>query len=187
MLMTPARLQRRANKICKLNWRNKKQPAAVAPRKGNCATGCHFRPYSFASSPFDDFADMKNITRKTVCQGCPPLPMAGHLPPVATTPPKAMQAHENNLPIAKKRHVSMLFCAKQAQCGEGRPPAQIRHSGIPTTPRCRALAPLVPRPFLPCTPTLFAICGYRLRPRPRSCINSGLISVNAAFMQLGTL
>lgn len=69
MLMTPARLQRRASKICKLNWRNKKQPAAVVPRKGNCATGCHFRPYSFASSPFDDFADMKNITRKIVCQG----------------------------------------------------------------------------------------------------------------------
>ena len=69
MLMTPARLQRRASKICKLNWRNKKQPAAVAPRKGNCATGCHFRPYSFASSPFDDFADLKNIMRKIVCQG----------------------------------------------------------------------------------------------------------------------
>ena len=69
MLMTPARQQRKASKTCKPNWRNKKQPAAVAPRKGNCATGCHFRPYSFASSPFDDFADMKNITRKTVCQG----------------------------------------------------------------------------------------------------------------------
>lgn len=123
MLMTPARLQRKASKICKLNWRNKKQPAAVAPRKGNCATGCHFRPYSFASSPFDDFADMKNITRKTVCQGCPPLPMAGPLPPVATTPPKAMQAHENNLPIAKKRHVSMLFCAKQAQMRRGEIPS----------------------------------------------------------------
>lgn len=187
MLMTPARLQRRASKICKLNWRNKKQPAAVAPRKGNCATGCHFRPYSFASSPFDDFADMKNITRKTVCQGCPPLPMAGPLPPVATTPPKAMQAHENNLPIAKKRHVSMLFCAKQAQCGEGRSPAQIRHSGIPTTPRCRALAPLVLRPFSTRAPTLFAIRGYRFRSHPRSCIKSALIYDNAVVMQLDTL
>ena len=75
MLMTPAHLQRRASKICKLNWRNKKQPAAVAPRKGNCATGCHFRPYSFASSPFDDFAEMKNSTRKIACQplSAPPL------------------------------------------------------------------------------------------------------------------
>ena len=75
MLMTPARQQRKASKTCKLNWRNKKQPAAVAPRKGNCATGCHFRPYSFASSPFDDFAEMKNSTRKIVCQplSAPPL------------------------------------------------------------------------------------------------------------------
>lgn len=35
---------------------------------GNRAAGCHFRPYSFASSPFDDFAEMKNSTRKNVCQ-----------------------------------------------------------------------------------------------------------------------
>ena len=42
---------------------------------GNCAAGCHFRPYSFASSPFDDFAEMKNSTRKIVCQhlSAPPL------------------------------------------------------------------------------------------------------------------
>ena len=69
MLVTPARQQRKASKTCKLNRRIKKQPAAVAPRKGNCATGCHFRPYSFASSPFDDFADSKNSTRQTNCQG----------------------------------------------------------------------------------------------------------------------
>ena len=75
MLMTPARQQRKASKTCKLNRRIKKQPAAVAPRKGNCATGCHFRPYSFASSPFDDFADLKHSTRKIACQplSAPPL------------------------------------------------------------------------------------------------------------------
>ena len=48
---------------------NKKAASCSGSLDGNCATGCHFRPYSFASSPFDDFADMKNITRKTVCQG----------------------------------------------------------------------------------------------------------------------
>ena len=75
MLMTPARQQRKASITCKLNWRIKKQPAAVVPRKGNFATGCHFRPYSFASSPFDDFAKMKNSTRKIACQplSAPPL------------------------------------------------------------------------------------------------------------------
>lgn len=40
----------------------------MVPCVGNCAAGCHFRPCSFASSPFDDFAEMKNSTRKNVCQ-----------------------------------------------------------------------------------------------------------------------
>ena len=172
MLMTPARLQRRASKICKLNWRNKKQPAAVAPRKGNCATGCHFRPYSFASSPFDDFADMKNITRKTVCQGCLPLPMAGPLPPVATTPPKAMQAHENNLPIAKKRHVSMLFCAKQAQCGEGRSQPK---SDIPASLQLPVVAPSHPLRSAPLRPT---------HPHFSQSVDTAFAHVHAAVLTL---
>lgn len=75
MLMTPARRQCAASKTCKLNLRKKKAASCSGSLDGNCATGCHFRPYSFASSPFDDFADMKNITRKTVCQhlSAPPL------------------------------------------------------------------------------------------------------------------
>lgn len=123
MLMTPARLQRKASKICKLNWRNKKQPAAVAPRKGNCATGCHFRPYSFASSPFDDFADMKNITRKTVCQGCPPLPMAGPLPPVATTPPKGDASARKQSPDSQETPRQHAFLRKASTMRRGEIPS----------------------------------------------------------------
>ena len=54
---------------------NKKAASCSGFRMGNRAAGCHFRPYSFASSPFDDFAEMKNSTRKIVCQhlSAPPL------------------------------------------------------------------------------------------------------------------
>ena len=53
----------------------------MVPRMGNRAAGCHFRPYSFASSPFDDFADMQNSTRKNcMSTPCRPLPLTGPRP-----------------------------------------------------------------------------------------------------------
>ena len=187
MLMTPARQQRKASKTCKPNWRNKKQPAAVAPRKGNCATGCHFRPYSFASSPFDDFADMKNITRKTVCQGVS-APPHGRPPTIGCAKSlKDDAGMRQTLPIVKKHHVNTPFCRKRTHYGEEWSSAETRCSGIPTTPRCRALALLTLRPSSPHAPILFAICGYHLRSHPRCCINSGLIYDNAVVIQLDTL
>lgn len=56
---------------------NKKAASCSGFRMGNRAAGCHFRPYSFASSPFDDFADMKNSTRKIVCQPLSAPPLVG--------------------------------------------------------------------------------------------------------------
>lgn len=154
MLMTPARLQRWASKICKLNWRNKKQPAAVAPRMGNCATGCHFRPYSFASSPFDDFANMENITQKTVCQAlsAPPL---GRPPTIGCAKSlKDDAGMRQTLPIVKKHHVNTPFCRKRTHYGEGWSPSLNPMLGHPyNSPLSRPRAPYAPPLFAPRTHT----------------------------------
>lgn len=63
---------------------NKKAASCSGSRMGNRAAGCHFRPYSFASSPFDDFAEMKNSTRKIACQPLSAPPLDG--PPTTANP-----------------------------------------------------------------------------------------------------
>ena len=63
---------------------NKKAASCSGSRMGNRAAGCHFRPYSFASSPFDDFANMKNSTRKIACQPLSAPPLGG--PPTTANP-----------------------------------------------------------------------------------------------------
>mgnify|MGYP004524110427 CR=1 FL=1 len=77
---------------------NKKAASCSGFRMGNRAAGCHFRPYSFASSPFDDFADMKNSTRKIVCQPLSAPPLDG--PPTTAHPglPEARKSRRRGLP-----------------------------------------------------------------------------------------
>lgn len=117
MLMTPARQQRKASKTCKLNWRNKKQPAAVAPRKGNCATGCHFRPYSFASSPFDDFADSKNSTRQTECQGVS-APPHGRPPTTGCIESRRDDGNSQEISSLKQRWPNQRRFSKGKTCNQ---------------------------------------------------------------------
>ena len=173
MLMTPARQQRKASKICKLNWRNKKSSQLQwLPERGTVQLAAISGPIALRHH-LSMILPIRKIARgKLNVKGCPPLPMAGPLPRVASTPQKAERTRGANLPIIKKRHVNMPFCSKYAGHGKGRFPTQTRYSGIPTTPRCRTLAPLVFHPFRPYAPTLFAICGYHLRSHPRCCINS---------------
>lgn len=147
--MTPARQQCKASKTCKLNWRNKKQPAAVVPRKGNCATGCHFRPYSFASSPFDDFAEMKNIMRKTVCQALSAPPLGRPPTTGCTKSPNSDAGTWANPPNSHKTPRQRPFPQKANS---------LRRRAIPspnTTLRHPYNSPLS-RPRTPCTPSLFA-------------------------------
>ena len=83
---------------------------------GNRAAGCHFRPYSFASSPFDDFAEMKNSTRKNrMSTPCRPLPLTGPRPSQIAALPNRKRAGEE--------------ASRQPDSARSAPPKQSRKSG----------------------------------------------------------
>ena len=86
MLMTPARRQSAASKTCKLNWRIKKQPAAVVPWMGTVQLAAISGPIALRHHLSMILPTWKISRGKLYVKGCPPLPMAGLLPPVASTP-----------------------------------------------------------------------------------------------------
>ena len=123
---------------------NKKAASCSGFRMGNRAAGCHFRPYSFASSPFDDFAEMKNSTRKIVCQPLSAPPLDGpRLPPILAFPKPAKAGEE-----AFRQPVSTRSALPKRNSQLSRIPAQNRTGRPhprPKTPTPSRLPQVIPK------------------------------------------
>ena len=140
---------------------NKKAASCSGFRMGNRAAGCHFRPYSFASSPFDDFADMKNSTRKIVCQ-----PLSA--PPLDGPPTMAEIAFRKGSKGSKGTRSSLLATRGAAA----------RLAGA------AALRPSFPTCHHPADPQFARIVGRQSPVNAGRRIKSPLFSVIAVFVQL---
>lgn len=174
---------------------------------GNCAAGCHFRPYSFASSPFDDFAEMKNSTRKIVCQHLSAPPLDG--PPTMADRglAESERGRRRSLPATRFSRVRTPQAIKeigQRTCAnrrKGRCIRNPRRQYLRTSPAATKLSapppcsgpgshPLVlrlPSPTHPTSPHFARIVGQHSHLSANNCIKTSLISANAVFMQLDRL
>ena len=208
MLMTPRSPARQGEQNLQAELENKKkQPAAVVPCVGNCAAGCHFRPCSFASSPFDDFAEMKNSTRKNVCQhvvGPSPWLAPDHRRSRPCRIGKGQAKKPPGNPFQLGAHPQTTKRTRQHTCAnrrKGRCIRNLRRQHLRTSPAAAKLSapPPFSRPephpfalrFLapthPTSPHFASIVGQHSHLNANSCIKTSLISVIAAFMQLDRL
>lgn len=137
---------------------NKKVASCSGFRMGNRAAGCHFRPYSFASSPFDDFADMKNSTRKIACQPLSAPPLDG--------PPTTAEIAFRKGSKGKRRSLLATRSAAARLAG------------------ATALRPSFPTCHHPADPQFARIVGRQSPFNAGRRIKSPLFSVIAVFVQL---
>ena len=171
---------------------------------GNCATGCHFRPYSFASSSFDDFAEMKNSTRKNVCQhlvGPSPWQPPDHRKSRPCRIEKGAGEEASRQPVSAKsapqatKETTQHACANQRRghCIRNprrkylrKSPAAAKLSAPPSCSRSIPHPPVLrfPSPTHPISPHFARIVGQHSHLSANNCIETSLISVIETFMQL---
>lgn len=179
----------------------------MVPRMGNRAAGCHFRPYSFASSPFDDFAEMKNSTRKNVCQHLV-RPSPWQAPDHRKSQPcrigKGQAKRPPGNPIQPGPYPQAIKEKGRRTCANRRKGRCIRNprrqylrtspaaSKPSAPPPCRRPEPhpfalRFPAPTHPTSPHFASIVGRHSHLSANNCIKTSLISANAVFMQLDRL